>query len=66
MSERLRTLLAAYKGGELSEDDVLAEVARAPYEAFTIGRFDADREARAARAHFICRVVRKRRVGDGR
>jgi hypothetical protein len=46
MSERLRTLLAAYKGGELSEDDVLAEVARAPYEAFTIGRFDADREAR--------------------
>ncbi len=46
MSERLRDLLSAYKRGEMAEDDVLAEVSRAPFEAFTIGRFDADREAR--------------------
>lgn len=46
MSESLRTLLRAYRSGELDEDDVVRRLDHEPYEDHVLGRLDHRREDR--------------------
>ena len=46
MSDKIRQLLAAFKEGEASEDEVIQRLVRQPFEEHMLGRFDQHREAR--------------------
>lgn len=46
MSDKIRALLAQFKAGELSEDEMVQRVVRQPFEEYMLGRFDQHREAR--------------------
>jgi len=46
MSDRLRQMLAAFKAGEIDEDEMIQRIVRQPFEEHLIGKFDHLREAR--------------------
>ena len=46
MSDTIRRLLARFKEGEVSEDEVIQRLVRQPFEEHMLGRFDHHREAR--------------------
>jgi NCAIR mutase (PurE)-related protein len=46
MSENIRELLAAFKEGEVSEEKVIQQLVRQPFEEHLLGRLDHHREAR--------------------
>lgn len=46
MTTKIQQLLAAFKAGEVDEDEVIQRLVRQPFEEHMLGRFDHHREAR--------------------
>lgn len=46
MSDKIRALLAKFREGEVSEDEIIQRLVRQPFEEYLLGRFDQHREAR--------------------
>ncbi len=46
MSDKIQKLLAAFKAGEIDDDEVIQRLVRQPFEEHMLGRFDHHREAR--------------------
>ncbi|MFW6057388.1 MAG: nickel pincer cofactor biosynthesis protein LarB, partial [Persicimonas sp.] len=46
MSTKIQQLLAAFKAGEIDDDEVIQRLVRQPFEEHILGRFDHHREAR--------------------